>query len=264
MGSKVAIIGYGYVGKAMYNFFKDHYEVRVFDPNKEDSHTKEEINDCDLGVICVPTPMRDDSSCDASIVEDVASWLKTPLVILKSTVSVGTTDELASKHGLRIVFAPEYCGESTYWSPYSFHTEVKDTPFFTFGGNSKDCSEAIDYYLPVTGPMKAYHQTNAKTAEMAKYMENCFYATKIAFCNEIYSICEGMGVDWNAAREAWLLDPRIHPMHTAVFKNNRGFGGKCLPKDLNAMISFAEQGGVNPILLKSVWQSNKEIRDNEL
>ena len=162
-----------------------------------------------------------------------------------------------------MVFAPEYCGESTYWSPYSFHTEVKETPFFTFGGAPKDCSEAIDLYLPITGPMKTYHQTTAKVAEMAKYIENCFYATKIAFCNEIYSICESMGIDWNSVREAWLLDPRIHPMHTAVFKDNRGFGGKCLPKDLNAMISFAVANGVSPTLLKSVWDSNKEIRNDK-
>ena len=65
-----------------------------------------------------------------------------------------------------------------------------------------------------------------------------------------------MGIDWNAAREAWLLDPRIHPMHTAVFRDSRGFGGKCLPKDLNAMISFAKDYGVDPILLESVWKSN--------
>jgi len=264
MNKKIAIIGHGYVGKAMVKFFKDHYDVFIYDPNEENSHTQEDINKCDLGVICVPTPMSDDGSCDTSIVEEVVSWLKTPLAILKSTVPVGITDELISKYGLRMVFAPEYCGESTYWSPYSFHTEVKDTPFFTFGGDSKDCSEAIDYYLPITGPMKTYHQTTAKTAEMAKYMENCFYATKIAFCNEVYSICEGMGIDWNAAREAWLLDPRIHPMHTAVFKDNRGFGGKCLPKDLNAMVSFALQGGVNPILLKSVWESNMEVRKDGL
>ena len=263
MGKKVGIIGYGYVGKAMYEFFKDHYDTYIYDPYVENTHTKDQINECDLGVVCVPTPMSANGSCDTSIVEEVVGWLETPLIILKSTVPVGTTDALADEHSARIVFSPEYCGESTYWSPYGFHTEVKDTPFFTFGGCLDDCREAIDYYLPITGPMKTYHQTTAEVAEMAKYMENCFYATKIAFCNEIYSICENMGIDWNAAREAWLLDPRIHPMHTAVFRDSRGFGGKCLPKDLNAMISFAKDYGVDPILLESVWKSNSEVRKND-
>jgi len=257
---KIGIVGYGYVGKAMYEFFKDHYDVYIYDPHVDHSHTKEQVNLCDLGVVCVPTPMSEDGSCDTSIVEEVIGWLETPLIVLKSTVPVGTTDDLAEKYNARIVFSPEYCGESSYWSPYSFHTDVKETPFFIFGGKPKHCSEAIDYYLPVTGPMKTYHQTTAKTAEMAKYMENCFYATKIAFCNEMYSICEGMDIDWNAAREAWLLDPRIHPMHTAVFKNSRGFGGKCLPKDLNAMIAFAKNAGVDPVLLESVWESNVKVR----
>ena len=262
MSKKVAIIGYGYVGKAMHNFFKEHYEVLIHDPALGgESCTRWHVNGCDVAIVCVPTPMEDDGSCDTSIVEEVASWLETPLVILKSTVPVGTTDDLSKKYGIRAVFAPEYCGESTYWSPYTFHTEVKDTPFFIFGGEPKDCSEAIDYYLPITGPVKTYHQTTAETAEMAKYMENCFYATKIAFCNEMYSICEGMGVDWNAVREAWLLDPRINPMHTAVFKDSRGFGGKCLPKDLNAMVSFAKVAGVDPVLLESVLKSNSNVRN---
>jgi len=264
MNKKVAIIGHGYVGKAMHEFFKDHYDVFIYDPNEKNSHTQEEINECDLGVICVPTPMQEGGACDTSIVEEVASWLDTPLVILKSTVPVGTTELLGRRYGHRIVFAPEYCGESKYWSPYAFHTDVKETPFFIFGGKPVDCSEAIDYYLPITGPMKKYHQTTWETAEMVKYMENCFYATKIAFCNEMYSICEQLGIDWNAAREAWLLDPRLHPMHTAVFKDNRGFGGKCLPKDLNAMISFAVAGEVDPILLKAVLQSNKEVRNGRV
>ncbi len=263
MGKKVGIIGYGYVGKAMYEFFKDHYDTYIYDPYVENTHTKDQINECDLGVVCVPTPMSANGSCDTSIVEEVVGWLETPLIILKSTVPVGTTDALADEHSARVVFSPEYCGESTYWSPYGFHTEVKDTPFFTFGGCLDDCSEAIDYYLPITGPMKTYHQTTAEVAEMAKYMENCFYATKIAFCNEIYSICENMGIDWNADREAWLLDPRIHPMHTAVFRDSRGFGCKWLPKELNAMISFAKDYGVDPILLESVWKSNSEVRKND-
>lgn len=260
MNKSVGIVGYGYVGKAMHEFFANHYDVKIHDPLKEDSNTKSEINECDLALICVPTPMNGGGSCDTSIVEEVAGWISTPLVIIKSTVPVGTTDILAEKHNKRFVFSPEYCGESTYWSPYAFHTDVKETPFFTFGGAKDATSEAIDFYLPVTGPVKKYNQTTAKAAEMAKYMENSFYATKIAFCNEMYSVCEALGIDWHEAREVWLSDPRINPMHTAVFKDRRGFGGKCLPKDLNAVINYAEDAGQDPVLLKAVWESNANVR----
>ena len=64
MGKKVGIIGYGYVGKAMYEFFKDHYDTYIYDPFVDNTHTKEQILACDLGVVCVPTPMREDGSCD--------------------------------------------------------------------------------------------------------------------------------------------------------------------------------------------------------
>ena len=262
MNKSVGIVGNGYVGKAMVNFFGDHYKVKVHDPAYEDSCSKSEINECDLALVCVPTPMNGGGSCDTSIVEEVFEWLKAPLIIIKSTVPVGTTDFLARKHGRNVVFSPEYCGESTYWSPYEFHTDVKETPFFTFGGEKEATSKAIDFYLPVVGPVKKYNQTTAKAAEMAKYMENSFYATKIAFCNEMYSICESMGIDWHETREAWLSDPRIHPMHTAVFKDRRGFGGKCLPKDLNAVITFAEEAGEDATLLKAVWESNANIRSD--
>ena len=260
---KVGIVGYGYVGKAMYNFFKDNYDVVFYDPNVTGSCNREEINDCGLALVCVPTPPDANGYCDTSIVEECVSWITSDLIIIKSTVEVGTTDYLKRTYnnmGRRIVFSPEYCGESSYWSPYKFHTDVKETPFFIFGGDEEDTSLAIDWYIPVTGPTKVYHQTKARVAEMAKYMENCFYATKIAFCKEMYSICEAEEIEWSAAREAWLLDPRINPMHTAVFKDKRGFSGKCLPKDVSALISMAENKGISPHLLKGVEKSNEESK----
>ena len=266
---KVGIIGYGYVGKAMSSFYKKAHEVHVFDIGNIDVLDKEIIfhkdkkkflESVDVTVVCVPTPRGEDGSCDTSIVEGVLSWVDSNLIIIKSTIPVGFTDSMNQKLNNRIVFSPEYCGESSYWSPYKFHTEVIETPFFVFGGDPKYTSMAVDLYLPVAGPVKRYIQTSAKAAEMAKYMENTFYATKITFCNEMYDICNFMGIDWNEAREIWLADPRINPMHTAVFEDNRGFGGKCLPKDLAAMIAISEKFQINSVLLKSVEKSNKLIR----
>jgi len=96
---------------------------------------------------------------------------------------------------------------------------------------------------------------------MAKYMENSFYATKITFCYEMACICQKAGIDYNEARELWLLDPRINPMHTAVFaQNDNPFGGKCLPKDITALATWAkEELGYEPELLWEVLQSNKRI-----
>jgi len=261
---KIGIVGYGYVGKSFYKFFKNHYDVITYDPSLADnSATKSQINECDLAVICVPTPEKEDGSCDTSIVEEAVKWIDSSIIIINSTVSPGTTDSLNKKYGKKIVFSPEYAGESSYWSPYAFHNSIIETPFFIFGGDKDVCNQLVNLYLPICGPTKKCVICTSMEAELAKYVENTFYATKVTFFNEIYDICEKSGVTWNTVRELFLLDPRVNPMHTMVLKNNRGFGGKCYPKDLNAFIKYAETlDGVNPTLLKSVKKTNEQIRYN--
>ena len=254
----IGICGYGYVGKAMHNLFKNHYNVEIYDPAIKNSYPFEEV---DVAFVCVPTPPDEDGFADTSYVEESVAWIKADLIIVKSTIPIGTTDWLTDKFRKNIVFSPEYCGESKYWTPYPFHTDVVETPFFTFGGHPDLTAQAIDLFLPVTGPTKRYLQATAEEAEMAKYMENSFYAMKIAFCNEVYSICKAKEVDWHSVRELWLADPRINPMHTAVFADNRGFSGKCLPKDLKEFTAMADTCGVNPILLNAIEQSNEQSKE---
>ena len=259
---KIALIGHGYVGKAMHKFFEKHYSIVIYDPPSGIKTSKEEVNECDVAFICVPTPPTVDHSCDISIVEESVSWVNTALIVIKSTVAVGTTAMLSKKYNKDIVFSPEYVGESTYWAPFMFHKDMMETPFYTFGGKKETCSKVIDLFLPVTGPCKRYQMTDSTTAEMAKYLENSFYATKVAFCNEAYDICQAVDVDWNEVREYWTSDPRLHRMHTAVFKDDRGFGGKCLPKDTYALVRISEKAGHTPHLLKGVLSSNAEVRDD--
>jgi nucleotide sugar dehydrogenase len=218
------------------------------------------INACDLGVVCVPTPQGGDGHCNTALVEKTVRWLTTPIILIKSTVAVGTTDRLKAATGKRLVFSPEYCGESSYWTPYRFHTEIVETPFFVFGGDPADTSPLVDCFMKVAGPTKRYLLTAARTAEMAKYMENTFYATKITFCYETAEICRALGVDYNEAREVWLADPRLNPMHTAVFADNDlPFSGKCLTKDLAALVETARAAGYAPALLDEVQKSNRRI-----
>jgi len=271
---KIAIIGYGYVGKAMYKLFKNHYDTSVYDPflSRPELYTvdgvqvnivtdKDLVNQCDLAVVCVPTPRSETGECDISIVKDVMEWIDTPIILLKSTIEIGTTRKLSSDTGKNIVFSPEYCGESSYWTPYAFHTKVIETPFFVFGGEPCATSKMVDIFMPVCGPTKKYVQCTFEEAEMVKYMENTFYSTKIAYCYEIYEICQKTGIDWNTVRELWLLDPRINPMHTSVFyENDYPFSGKCLPKDTSALASFADKVGYDAKLLKEVLSTNERIK----
>jgi len=262
---RIIVSGYGYVGKAMVEMLKNHYEVLVYDPlfsgEREDFKfvSSLEQENCVLGVVCVPTPSREDMSCDISLVEESIRGIKAPVILIKSTIEIGTTDLLKQKYNKNMVFSPEYIGESKYWQPY-FQNNMKEVPMLILGGDKKDTSYIIDLLAPILGPVKRYYQTSAKTAEIAKYMENTFYALKVSFCNEMFEICEKAGVDYWDVREAWLLDPRINPMHTCVFRDDRGFGGKCYPKDVNALVRYAEKNNYSPELLKEILKSNKRFR----
>ena len=221
---------------------------------------KADINTCDLAVICVPTPMKKDGSCDISIVEETVEWLEVPLILCKSTVPPGTTHRLSYKYGRNIVFSPEYMGESSYYTPPNWvhPTDLEKHPFQIFGGEKISTSKMVDIFIPIMGPHVKFKQTDSTTAEFIKYWENVFGAVRVAFFNEMYNACKAFGIDYWEARDGWLLDNRVEACHSAVFVNNRGFSGKCFPKDLMAFISAAEKAGCNMKILKEVWNTNTD------
>jgi len=263
---KIAIIGHGYVGKAMHQYFGEHYDIAIYDPALGYDDTVK-INECELAVVCVPTPMLDDGTCDTTIVEEVFEWLRVPLVLVKSTVPPGTTNYLQTKypHG-SVAFSPEYIGEGKYevqwWKDkgYPHPTDMRKHDFFIFGGRRDVTSKIIAFFQTVTGPDPKYIQTDSVTAELTKYMENSWGAMKVTFCNEFYEIAKALGVDYNEMRELWLLDGRVERMHTAVFPDKRGFGGKCFPKDVNGIVKRVEASGYVPELLLEVLRSNSKFR----
>ncbi|KKL71000.1 hypothetical protein LCGC14_2099270, partial [marine sediment metagenome] len=112
------------------------------------------------------------------------------------------------------------------------------------------------------GPQLSYFATDAKTAELVKYMENAWLALQVTFAGEMYEVAQVLGADYNSARELWALDPRVSRWHTLVFPSNRGFGGKCLPKDLAAIIAAAKQAGYEPRLLEEIRATNRRFREN--
>ena len=271
---KIIVVGNGYVGNAMSELLTRKYNIDIYDPSEEKregltgyynteknfiSREEQLKKEYDFAVICVPTPMRKNGECDLSFVEDAMNSTCADVYLIKSTITPGTTEILKRDTDKHIVFSPEYVGESKYYNSY-FPDKMIETPFWIFGGSKEDTSRVIDILLPILGPDKKYYQMSSIEAEIIKYMENTFFATKITFCQEMYDLCERVGADWNTVREGWLLDPRINPMHTAVFKEDRGFGGKCLPKDTNAMAEYMRKNNVDPIILDAVLKKNKELR----
>jgi len=253
----VAIIGaHGYVGRSMLKIFPEAY---AYDINVG---SKNEVNKRELAIICVPTPCVDKGECDTSIVEEIISWLNTKHILIKSTVAPGTTDYLSRRYQKEIHFSPEYVGESKYQiTPWRYMS--KDDPlthdFIIIGGPSPE--GIAQFFLEKLGPEKVYFFCTAKEAEIIKYMENCWGATKIIFCYEFFQLCERLGASYMKVREGWLLDNRIERMHTAVF-DRKGFSGRCLPKDVAAILFLADFIGVDMKVLKAVLEKNIQLSEN--
>jgi UDPglucose 6-dehydrogenase len=250
---RVGIVGVGAVGQGMRQLFPD---AAVYDAPKG-LGSREAINACEVAFVCVPTPRAPDGTCDTSIVEEVVDWLETPVIVIRSTVSVGTTRRLAEKYDKRVVFQPEYGPAETPDHP--FH-DLRNVRWIILGGERDDCVRAARAWKTVYSSDIRLLYTTPETAELCKYMENAFLATKVTFCNEFFDIAGLFGVDYDELRELWLQDPRIGRSHTFVFPESRGFGGRCLPKDLEELLSAARAQGYEPRLMGAVQEANRSFR----
>jgi nucleotide sugar dehydrogenase len=259
---KVAIVGYGYVGTAYHKVFPD---AVIYDPFKG-YNDKEAVNNCDLAIVCVPTQMKEDKSADISIVEEVVGWLETPLILIKSTVPPTTTQKLRESTHKRICHSPEYVGEGGYYIPYwkyAHPTEPQHHSFVIVGGEPKDRDEIIDIFQRVLGADKIYFQCTSTASELIKYFENCTIGSRVTLSNVFAKICESFGESYNQVREGLVLDERLGKMFTSVFKDKRGFGGKCIPKDMNAIVQASKKNGYDPKLLQSILDVNDELKTNQ-
>ena len=253
----VAIVGYGAVGRGIAQLFPD---AVAYDPPLG-LGTREQVNACDCAMVAVPTPSRPDGSADLSMVEEAVGWIESDVIVLRSTVPVGTTDRLRRETGKAIVFQPEYGPASTPDHPFNDPRKIR---WVILGGDRGETIRVADLYKTTFNSDIQIHQTDARTAELAKYMENSFLALKVTFCNEFYDLAGVFGVDYNELRELWLLDPRIGRSHTFVFPSERGFAGGCLPKDLLALISSAQSAGYKPTLLAQVLETNAQLRRGDV
>ena len=253
MVPSVAIVGYGAVGRGLHSIFP---EAVIYD-EPLGVGSREDVAACQFAFVAVPTPMGGDGSCDTSIVEEVVSWIQSDYIVLRSTVAIGTTERLRAETGKRIVFQPEYGPAETPDHPFN---DLRKIRWAILGGERSHTIPVADLYKKVFNADFTIWQTDSKTAELAKYMENCFLAMKVAFCNEFYDIASAANVDYNELRELWLLDPRINKSHTFVYPDDRGYGGKCLPKDISAMIETARGFGLSPLVLEGVRDANSSVR----
>jgi nucleotide sugar dehydrogenase len=266
---KIGIIGRGFVGTAVEFGFSAqtgcNAEVRAYDKDVVKSiHSLEEtVNESDFIFLSVPTPSNPDGSMHLGILESVLKDIESVnkrndnVILIRSTVIPGTTKVLARKFSkLNIVFNPEFLTERS--AKFDFINQAR----FILGGKKKNTSKVADLYKWRFGDSVPCIETNFETAEMIKYMNNCFFATKVSFLNEMKQVSDECGVDWDMAVEGFVRDGRIGHSHLAVPgpDGKFGFGGSCFPKDVQAMIDFGESLDVSMNTLKGVWNTNLEVR----
>jgi UDPglucose 6-dehydrogenase len=252
---KITIAGYGTTGQYVEGVFGACHEVTVYDPPKRLGDAAD-LRDADYVFVCVPTPSLPGGACDTSLVEAVVRLAEPRIAIVcESTVAIGTTQRLIDATGKSIVFVPEYAGES----PSHPYRDPRAREFFIYGGYDPAASRVRDLFVTVY-PLDAAHTiVDPTTAETVKYMENAFLALKVAFCNEIYDLCERTGADYETARRVWAQDWRIGDSHSVVTAE-RGFAGACLPKDVDALITTARDAGASLEVMEAARRSNARVR----
>jgi len=215
----------------------------------------------DVVFIAVPTPMSDSGAADLSHVyaaaEDIGTYMdRYKVVVDKSTVPVGTADEVRAiirkktRHDFDLVSNPEFLKQGKAVADFMQPDRV------VVGSDSQRALDVMrELYEPFLRTFHPLIAIDIRSAEMAKYAANCFLATKISFINEISNLCEKAGADISAVREAIGADKRIG--YEFLFPGI-GYGGSCLPKDVQALLHTAETLGADMHLLSAVEQVNSE------
>lgn len=239
---RIVIAGNGIVGGNMRKIFP---EAVIHDPPKGVIATER----YHVAFICVPTPCKESGECETSIVEEAIDQVNADIYCVRSTVPPGTCARLSEQLNKNIVFMPEYYGETVHANNYKYD-------FIILGGSIKNTAYIADLYKRInTGDLRIF-QTTFETAELVKYMENCFLGIKVTFCNEFYRIAKTIGVNYEELREMFIADPRIGRSHTFVYEDTPYYDSKCLNKDIPALIEFASSVGIDATLMKAVRATN--------
>lgn len=239
---RVLLIGFGWVGQYMAKYFKT---ADIYTPEGLMTQSGLELaegNEWDLGIIGVPTPMNEETGqCDISIVEENVARFKDRVkhFLIKSTVEIGTTDYLKEKYGVSIAMSPEYVGE-TLGHPL---LEARRDAFQIIGGADETANAIAGFFHKVLHASAPIQIVTALEAEIIKYCENMWIMQRVAYWNDVYEVAKTMGASFDRVREGLVLDPRFSRTHSFVYPDNRGWSGKCLPKDMNALAYKMRKAG---------------------
>ena len=269
---KIGMIGMGFVGGTTARVLQKAHEIFSYDRYKAPYNTKQSIEDLAINsevvFVCVPTPMQLSGEIDYEPMHNSLNLLsetarnfgrqtKDILVTVRSTAVSGTTDSFAEKYSFfKFAFNPEFLREK------SALEDMTNTNRIVLGVEDRESEIKLrSVYKPIFPNAKVI-VTNRKTAEMVKYAANATLAAQVMIANDLYRICETIGVDYNSMIAIVQEDERIgRNMQVPGHDGQLGLGGKCFPKDIMALIHLARQHGIGLHVLEEVWRSNLEVRE---
>ena len=261
---KIGIIGNGFVGSATALLECEGNDVFIYDLNHDKCKPKglslSDLDDCCVVFVCVPTPMREDGSCNLDfvegVVEEVSKIVLRQKIVIRSTVPVGTSEELG------VCVMPEFLTEANWKNDFincKSWVVGEDNP-------AMRTSLSIGRIFQTAQKQGKIEHLNfsactTKEAELIKLVRNTFLATKVSFFNEVETFCRAMNISYENVRKTVALDNRIGGSHTAVPgpDGKKGFGGTCFPKDTFSLRHQMTQAKVEPLIIDAVLSRNQEL-----
>ena len=231
------------------------------------------VKNCDMVFVTVGTPQKSNGQIELAMIKKsmitIGKFLKKnnnkPIIFIKSTVIPGTIQNVIipilekysgkkNNNGFGTISNPEFLQESN-----AIHNTKFPHAIVLGGEDTKFMKRAETFFSKMYSNVPII-KTNYQSAEMIKYANNSFLATKITFINQLSNICENIpGSNIDDIARGIGLDPRIGKL---FLNAGPGYGGSCLPKDMKALINFSESIGITPTLLNAVEKTNRDQINN--
>jgi GDP-mannose 6-dehydrogenase len=226
------------------------------------------VRDSEVSLVCVGTPSNPNGSLDLRYVtrvcEEIGAALKEKhgdhVVVIRSTMLPGTIENvviptLEKYSGKPVGIDFGVCINPEFLREGSSLKDFYAPPFTLIGADEPDTTATVRaLYSGVDAPVI---ETSVKTAEMVKYVCNCFHALKVSFANEVGNICKAVGIDSHEVMDIFCQDTKLN-LSSYYLKPGFAFGGSCLPKDLRAINYKAKQVDVEVPVLSSILPSNRQ------
>lgn len=251
----ILIVGCGAIGSKIYEEYKKLNPDR-YDPYKGILEKRNIVYD--IAFICVDTPMLENGECDLTQVEQAIQETNSNIIVLRSTVPPTTTDSLIQKTHKHIIFSPEFYGTTQHCDHATFNFN-----FTILGGPRADCDKVVQVLQEVYDARHRFIITEAKTAELAKYMENTFLAARVSLCIQFWEIANQFNISYPELREIFLNDERFNCAHTFVYSEHPWWESHCFDKDLKALVNFSNAPLVNDIINYNQQCRNKYKQEGD-